>query len=231
MDQSVPEAAAHAVNALPPAAQLCVDAFAGAAYEVRELAPAHNLVKKFMKLHQQVVNSLPAGGKHWVKRRHYATIYEHLNNGHVGLGVFAGGKMVGQVLLTLPDLEGGKNLKGYPLGYGPGLLPPEQCMIVQTLGVHTGHRGKGIRTMLLKKAEEIAHRVYRRHLLAKTDIANLESVKGFEKAGYVASAETRVEGEKYACVFMYKALPPAPVQAMAVKPGIVQNLHNPAARV
>lgn len=181
--------------------------FANAVYELREIEPTNSLVGKFMNLHQEVLNSLPAHGRHWVKRRLFSHVKQHLQHGHIALGAFdAGGKMVGQVLLTFPDLPGGRNLKGYPIGCEQGQLRPEQCLVVQTLGVSPGHQGKGIRVMLLQKAEEIAHQKYRRHLLAKTDIANTSSVRGFEAAGYVASPETIVPGEAYKCVFMYKPL-------------------------
>lgn len=196
-------------------------AFADAIYEIREIEPRNSEVSKFMNLHHRVLDSLPAHGRHWVKRRLFSSVKNHLKTGHVGLGVYdATGAMVGQVLLTFPDLEGGQNMKGYPIGHGANQYAPNHCLVVQTLGVSPKHQGKGIRKMLLQKAEEIAHQKYRRHLLAKTDIANKGSVKGFIDAGYVASRETFVAGEAYKCVFMYK-----PVALPGVAVTHSQKLH------
>ncbi len=165
------------------------------------------MLDQFMGLHEHVLKNLPTGGKHWVKPRTRDNVRAHILNGHVCLGVFdKHDTMVGQVLLTLPDLPGGKNLKGYPIGYKHGLLRPDHCMVVQTLGVHKDHAGHGIRTLILDKAEEIARDRLRRHLLAKTDVLNKSSVRGFIRAGYLTSQETSVLGEAYKCVFMWRPL-------------------------
>mgnify|MGYP000201888000 CR=1 FL=1 len=174
-----------------------------AGYTVRELVAKPSIIEKFMALHAQVLEALPAHGKHWVKPRDAENVTNHLKQGHIGLGVFdANGHMVGQALLTFPDLPGGKNLKGYPIGYFHGLYAPEDCLVIQTLGVIK----KGVARLLLDKAEEIAHERYRRHLLAKTDVANDKSIKVFEDAKFTASGETSVIGEEYTCVFMHKPL-------------------------
>lgn len=199
---------------LPAASASSTLPFAVAAgYTVEELSPDVSLVAAFMELHAKVLNALPAHGQHWVRPRSFEDVQQHLKNGHVGLGVFdAHGKMVGQALLTFPDLPGGQNLKGYPIGYGKNQLAPEQCLVVQTLGVnsqkdeHGNNKHKGIGQLLLQKAEEIAHDRFRRHLLAKTDITNKPSLATFTKANYKVSAETVVKGEDYACVFVHKPL-------------------------
>jgi GNAT superfamily N-acetyltransferase len=181
---------------------------ASASYRIAEIEkPTKAMLDQFMALHEHVIKTLPAGGKHWVKPRTRSNVRAHILNGHVCLGVFdKTGTMVGQVLLTLPDLPGGKNLKGYPIGYKDGMLRPDHCMVVQTLGVHPAHAGRGIRAMILEKAEEIAYDKWRRHLLAKTDVLNKGSVRGFIRAGYMTSQETSVLGEAYKCVFMWRPL-------------------------
>ncbi len=188
--------------------------FHDAAYEIRELTPDTGLVGKFMKLHHDVLLHLPAHGKHWVRRRMFASVHNHLKEGHVGIGVFAGKQMVGQALLTFPDLPGCRNLKGYPIGTGQ--MAAEDCMIVQTWGVSKNHQGHGIGRMMLQQVDAIARKYGRTHIVAKTDVANTGSVAGFEAAGYARSAETVVEGDPYKCVFMRKKVTPAAFAFMPV---------------
>lgn len=195
--------------ALKTAPQPCAAHFANAAsYTVHKLKPLNSLVSQFMQLHQHVLMHLPKNGKHWVKRRHFSSIKQHIEQGHIALGVFdASNKMVGQMLITFPDKLGGQNLKGYPIGTGQ--LAPEQCAILQTLGLSKDHRGADILPMLFTEAERITSALGRTQLIAKTDILNTRSINGFTKAGYVSGPETYVEGEPYQCVFMQKTIHPS----------------------
>ncbi|MCB1537681.1 MAG: GNAT family N-acetyltransferase [Rhodospirillales bacterium] len=176
-----------------------------AAARIEPVAATNHDIGQFIRLHQQVLAALPAHGRHWVKRRLFSDIRNHVRNGNVALGAFdAAGNMIGQLLLTFPDLRGGKNLLGYPVG--PGTHAPEHCAIVQTVGLAPGQNGKGVMSALLDAAQMIAAENGRAHLLAKTDLENTDSIRLFKHAGYTPGPETAVAGEAYKCVFMHKPI-------------------------
>ncbi len=159
----------------------------------------------FLALHDAVVASLDEDQKHFVKKRTLADLFDHVANGHHALAVYAAdGQMIGQALLTLPDLDGARNLNGYP--FGPA-LPDDTCAVIQTLGVHPDHKKCGVPEKLFKAARALAAREGRSHLVAKMSAENTRSFTAFAAAGFAQHGNcTQVAGEKYTSVFMTQKL-------------------------
>jgi ornithine carbamoyltransferase len=181
---TTPDMLDHAHNCMPHIVKLNIDS---------------NDINAFMTLHTAVTNNIP-----YVKKRTAEDIQNHIKNGHYAIGIFGStGPMIGQALVTLPNMPGTTNLNGYP--FGDDDITTENTVIIQSLGIDPAHKDCGLSKQIFHQAFEITRMKKRKYIIGKMNAENITSYNAFKKAGYKQYGSPQiVEGENYASVFMLK---------------------------
>lgn len=169
------------------------------------------MLAAFHALHVQVHNKLSATQKHFLKRRNYGDLFNHVVNGHPTAVIYHGNQMVAQSLITFPDHPGIKNIDAYSFGDD---MPAKDCVIVQTLGTHADFRGHRLSSMILECAEAVAEGHGRKHLMAKIAYGNadakknnLASFKVFQAAGFeIWKGPSVMKNDSYSSIILHKVV-------------------------
>lgn len=134
-------------------------------------------IPAFIDLQNRVRALLPEDKKHHLKERFAEDLLLHLSERMPMIGVKnEGGNIIAQCLVSYPkNSDAVRNLKGYPIA------PDSECVIsvVQSLCVAPEHAGKGLSSLLLSVAKDVAAKDGHLALLAKVADDNTQSRKSF----------------------------------------------------
>lgn len=158
-------------------------------------------VDSIFALMEKVRAHLPEGKKHYLKPMHFAELQRHAFQGNVLVATDnQTGQTAGAFLLTANN-NGCTSLEKFA-EYPRHLMSQDTAVI--KIFVDDDFRGKGLMGDLLESGEELAARQGFLDIIAKVDVNNIGSNKGFERADFEKAASGRDPALGYSVHYWYK---------------------------